>query len=561
MLALLLCFSVTAAAFAAEAEEADEAALTNKEKDLLPVYEEEPSPDPDETPELPPAESPAPTTSPTPSNADGWLVICIDPGHGSTDPGACATYGGVEYHEADLVLKIAQYLKADLEEYRDVIVVMTREDNDGDPEVIDPKKIVPRVEYAAEHQADVLVSLHLNASENKEIHGAMMLDSNGNYNSGAADIAYAIGANILTRLSALGLVNRGHLPRNSQDYKNPDGSVADYYGIVRGGMWRNLPAMIVEHCFITNEDDFNGYLNTDKKLAALALADAEGIAAYYGLVKKDGTEPVEPVVLLDYENHWAKDNINTAVANGWINGYPDHSFKPNKSLTRADFVTMLARVSGEELPEVKDSPFPDFGADTYYAQSVLWAVKAGIINGFEDGTFRPTLSITREQMAHIMAKYLEHKGFRVEPKSTEVQKLIQDYAVISDYAKDDVSFCYEKSLLTGRENGFDPAAGATRAEACTVLLRLNAYTLLNDPADDADTPDEAEEPEALPDPAASEESEDNQTSETEQTEESAEEPTAEVPSEDDASVEEAAAESSSQEEAPQETESASEKTE
>ncbi len=495
-LALILCFSLVTAVFAAEGENTESATttLTTMSNDTKPGYEPEGEDEP-----LP---SDSPAVTPKPSKADGWLVICLDPGHGSTDPGACATYNGVEYHEADLVLKIAQYLKEDLEQYRDVLVVMTREDNDGDPEVINPKKIVPRVEFAEEHQADVLVSLHLNASTNKDIHGAMMLDSNGNYNAGAADVAYAIGANILTRLSALGLVNRGHLPRNSQDYKNPDGSVADYYGIVRGGMWRNLPAFIVEHCFITSEEDFKGFLNTDKKLAALAQADADGIAAYYGLVKKDGTEPIDPVVLLDYENHWAKDNIDTAVANGWINGYPDHSFKPNKSLTRADFVTMLARVSGEELPEVKVSPFPDFGAEMYYAQSVQWAVNAGIINGFEDGTFGPMQPITREQMAHIMAQYLKHKEYKVQPSSDVIQKLIKDFKVISDYAKDDVCFCYEKGLLNGRENGFEPAEGATRAEACTVLLRLNAYTLLNDPEDE-ETPEESPAPETSPEPTES----------------------------------------------------------
>lgn len=495
MLALILCFSLVTAAFAAEGkEDVQEVTTTAAPKETTAPYEPEGEDEP--------VPSVVPEVTPRPSESDDWLIICLDPGHGSTDPGACATYNGVEYHEADLVLKIAQYLKADLEEYRDVLVVMTREDNDGDPEVINPKKIAPRVEYAAEMQADVLVSLHLNASTNKDIHGAMMLDSNGNYNSGAADVAYAIGANILTRLSALGLVNRGHLPRNSQDYKNPDGSVADYYGIVRGGMWRNLPAFIVEHCFITSEEDFKGYLNTDKKLAALAQADAEGIAAYYGLVKKDGTEPVDPVVLLDYENHWAKDNIDTAIANGWINGYPDHSFKPNKSLTRADFVTMLARVSGEELPEIKTSPFPDFGAEMYYAQSVQWAVDAGIINGFEDGTFGPMQSITREQMAHIMAQYLKHKGFKVEATTDVTQKLIKDFKVISDYAKADVCFCYEKSLLNGREDGFAPAEGATRAEACTVLLRLNAYTLLNDPEDE-EVPEETPAPAESPEPTES----------------------------------------------------------
>ena len=467
LLALILCFSLAAPVMAAVNESEGE-------------------------------ESAAPKTEPVVStDSDEWLVICIDPGHGGKDSGATAKYNGVEYHEADLVLKIAFYLKEELEKYQDVVVVMTREDENGDPSVIKSKEIVPRVEFAAEHNADLLISLHLNASENTSMHGALMLDSNGNYNKETSDIGNAIGANILSALSNLGLLNRGHLHRNSQDYKNPDGSVADYYGIVRGGIWRKIPSIIVEHCFLTNEDDFKGYLNTDKKLQQLAKADADGIVAYYGLEEKGEDAPAEPIILLDCDGHWAKENIDAAVAKGWILGYPDHTFKPNKSLTRADFVTMLARVSGEELPEVQESPFSDFGADAYYAQSVQWAVDAKIVNGFEDGTFRPGQSITREQMAHIMANYLAHMGYEVKPESEKTQSKIEDFDTIAGYAKNDVCFCYENSLLNGRGNGFAPTAGATRAEACTVLLRLHDYVVAHPQTED---PEESPDPETSPKP-------------------------------------------------------------
>ena len=122
-----------------------------------------------------------------PAEGDGIaLVICLDPGHGARDSGAVATYDGVEYQEADLVLKIALYLRAELETYENVKVIMTRTDRQGEMPTINPEKIKPRVDFAVENGADVLVSLHLNALDNKDIQGAMMLTSRSTLRSARA---------------------------------------------------------------------------------------------------------------------------------------------------------------------------------------------------------------------------------------------------------------------------------------------------------------------------------------------------------------------------------------
>lgn len=423
------------------------------------------------------------------------LLICLDPGHGARDSGAVATYGGVEYQEADLVLQIALYLRAELETYQDVEVLMTRTDRQGTMPTIDPNKIKPRTDFAVEHGADVMVSLHLNASENTVIQGAMILSSNGYYRREIAEIGNGLGTDILLALEKLGLQNRGHLKTNSSDYRNPNGTVADYYAIVRNGIWQNIPSIIVEHCFLTNAADFRKHLSSGEKLKALALADAEGIAAYYGLQKKD-TLARE---LLDYSDHWAAESIDAAVSRGWVNGYPDHTFRPNNTLTRADFVTLLARLSAEELPEITESPFPDFNVEMYYASSVAWAVQAGIINGFEDGTFGPNRPVTREQMAHIMALYLKHKGLETAPEGASTAG-IPDFEHVQPYARDDVLYCYENGLLQGREGGFVPQGNATRAEACTILLRLFDYTATHEalPMEPTEPVPFAEPPESPP---------------------------------------------------------------
>ena len=138
-------------------------------------------------------------------------------------------------------------------------------------------------------------------------------------------------------------------------------------------------------------------------------------------------------------------------------------------------MTLLARLSGETVEPVTANPFPDVPADEYYAASVAWAVSAGIINGFDDGTFQPKTAITREQMAHIMTLYLKHKGMDVQTVD-ETSFHIPDLDKIQPYAKNDVLFCYANALLNGRgSDGFVPQGNATRAEACTILLRMHDY--------------------------------------------------------------------------------------
>ena len=172
-------------------------------------------------------------------------------------------------------------------------------------------------------------------------------------------------------------------------------------------------------------------------------------------------------------DHWAYRDLCTAVEEGWIKGCPDGSFLPADSVTRAQFVTMLARLSGDALPEVDERPFPDVPTDQYYAASVAWAVRSGIINGYPDGTFGPDDTITREQMAHIMTVYLKHLNMDTTSFDAAVDSEIPDLNQISDWALNDVRFCYAAGLLKGRPSGFDPAGTASRAEAGVVLARLH----------------------------------------------------------------------------------------
>ena len=439
--------------------------------------------------------------SPQPLSSGDWLFITLDPGHGGVDGGAQNVVDGKTYSEADIALKIAYAMKAELETYKNVVVSMTRTDAAGSKYTTPSGNVDKRVKFAVENSADLLVSLHLNATETKNAaKGACILVTNGNYLPEIAEQEYAIASNILMHLNRLGITTHdsgdgGLVKRNSSDRTNPNGTVADYYGIVYYGLQEKLPSILIEHCFVSNNSECRQFLSTDEKIAAIGVADALGIVDYYGLEKKDGTEPDAPIILTDYRNHWACESIDAAIAAGWIYGYEDHTFRPEVPLTRAMFVTMLGRLSGADLTQYSGSAFPDVDASSYYAQHVQWAVQAGVIDGFEDGTFRPDENITREQMACIMTRYLRSLNPDIAYSGEPGSYNIQDLNSIGEWALDDVLFCYEAGLLNGRGNVFAPKAGATRAEACTVLIRLADYAEAHSAPAQPEVPTEPETPE------------------------------------------------------------------
>ena len=95
-----------------------------------------------------------------------------------------------------------------------------------------------------------------------------------------------LGANILNRISELGLKNRGLLRRLSETWSVYDnGRLSDYYAIVKGGINENLLAVIIEHGYMDNLDEFNSYFSSDEKIQKVAEKDAQGIADYFHLTK------------------------------------------------------------------------------------------------------------------------------------------------------------------------------------------------------------------------------------------------------------------------------------
>lgn len=217
-------------------------------------------------------------------HATGGMTICLDPGHGGNDSGATA-FGA---KESDLTLKIAQYCKEELSKY-DVNVVMTRTTDTrlSEEAAMDLKN---RVEVAKKAGASYFISIHINSAQNSAAHGAEVYYPNTSGNKNLSSNGQNLAKAIQSQLAALGLYDRGIKIRNYTDgttSSNPNSSDQDYYGVIRYAKQANITGLIVEHCFISNKDEFDKYLGSNAKLQQLGIADAKGIVSALGLQAKN----------------------------------------------------------------------------------------------------------------------------------------------------------------------------------------------------------------------------------------------------------------------------------
>lgn len=175
----------------------------------------------------------------------------------------------------------------------------------------------------------------------------------------------------------------------------------------------------------------------------------------------------EPAVFHDTANHWAEAAIARAVETGFVKGYEDGTFKPNATLTRAEFAVMIARafdLQGESfLPEFTDEA--EIGL--WARNEVALAIEAGIIRGYTDGSFQPNKPINRSELVAMVVRAMQ-----LDTGHTEATAFDDDGAIPS-WAKGSINAAAERNLITGRgDNQFVPAGTATRAEAVTLLLRV-----------------------------------------------------------------------------------------
>ncbi|MEC0201055.1 Ig-like domain-containing protein [Paenibacillus lautus] len=210
------------------------------------------------------------------------------------------------------------------------------------------------------------------------------------------------------------------------------------------------------------ENDISVEVNHFSKYAALVVNKANGM-----LVADKTTDPTTEISFTDISGHWAEVSIKEAVRERIVTGYPDETFKPGNTVTRAEFSVMLMNAlkstdAGAELIFTDTAWIGDWAK-----KAVSQAVQAGIIRGYQDGSFRPNAKMTRAEMAAMIANALE-----LSTKDIPTTSFSDDKAIPA-WAKSSVEALKELGIVKGIGAGeFNPRAQTTRAEAVIVLMNM-----------------------------------------------------------------------------------------
>jgi hypothetical protein len=167
----------------------------------------------------------------------------------------------------------------------------------------------------------------------------------------------------------------------------------------------------------------------------------------------------------DIKGHWAENQISSWIEKGFIKGYEDGSFKPNGTITRAEFIALINR--SFHFTETTEVSFKDFTSTNWAYAEIGKAIKAEYITGYADGTIGASKEITRQEAAVIIDRLLK-LSTQDHPSAT-----FTDIGLISDWAKAAVNAAVDQKIINGyaADNTFKPTQFITRAEAVATLDR------------------------------------------------------------------------------------------
>ena len=169
---------------------------------------------------------------------------------------------------------------------------------------------------------------------------------------------------------------------------------------------------------------------------------------------------------------WYHHDTDYVIEKGIFKGTTETTFAPDDNITRAMMITVLYRAEGE--PDITgEATFEDIDENAYYTKAVVWGQHSGIIKGYSETEYAPEQYITREQIAAIMHRYAEYKGYDVSVGENTNILSYDDFENISEYAIPSMQWAVGGGMIKGRtESTLSPEAFATRVEIAAMLHRF-----------------------------------------------------------------------------------------
>lgn len=328
--------------------------------------------------------------------ADEPVVIVIDPGHGGENLGGKYE----QYVEKEMTMIVADAMKEELEKYEGIQVYMTRYSD-----IEKDMSLEERSEYAKSVDADFLFCLHFNLSEYHTLFGAECWVSafGEQYSKG-----YGFASVEMELLQELGLYSRGIKTR-----LNDEGT--DYYGIIRTATEREIPCVLIEHCFLDQEND-QPFYDYDEKLKAFGRLDATAVAKYFNLRSEE--------LGVDYSDY---QNVEVPMPSGAI--------KPDTTETDICMIEVLDQnmETGEVTVQVSAMDY-DSGM-LYYAYSYDNGETFSPLQKWEDKD-QDTITFTMQVPPHIVPQIVVngYNGYDLYKTSNMISLPSMDYKTEEEIA-------------------------------------------------------------------------------------------------------------------------------
>ena len=176
----------------------------------------------------------------------------------------------------------------------------------------------------------------------------------------------------------------------------------------------------------------------------------------------------------DTASHWGKQAIENMASRLVVNGANDREFRPDNSITRAEFTAIIVRALGLHIADQSVS-FADVPSDAWFQEAVQVGISYGLIRGYQDGNFRPNATITREEAMVIVARAMSIAKLNTDITDKQQGELLgtfADEAGISSWARDAAALNIEHRIVGGYQNQMLSSHNITRAETAVIIERL-----------------------------------------------------------------------------------------
>ena len=168
-------------------------------------------------------------------------------------------------------------------------------------------------------------------------------------------------------------------------------------------------------------------------------------------------------------NQWFYAAVQYVSENNLMNGVAENAFGPDIHTTRGMLVTILHRMEGE--PQAGEHSFTDVAEDEYYADAVAWAAENDIVNGYSDTVFAPEKAMSREEMAVVLYRYAQYKGWDVSAQGDLSR--YADSESVSAWSAEAMTWAVGAKVMNGMDGRLAPQGDALRSQTATVLMRVS----------------------------------------------------------------------------------------